>query len=190
MAKGKSKGKGGGGGGGTATITGTNDADTINFINRQVSDLGITGNVDVEFRSKKRGDPLAGGFVEFSTNVEKQGDIYFAKPIYKVTVLGDKILTTNNIVAHELTHIKQMQDGRMKQGYKERREDYFGQTRVIRYEKGIYWEGKLHTTDKQYASITSALKRAKTKAAYDKALARYMSLPWEKEAYAAGEKYQ
>ena len=52
MAKGKSKGKGGGGGG-AATIIGTNNADTINFINKQVKDLGITGNVDVEFRERK-----------------------------------------------------------------------------------------------------------------------------------------
>ena len=189
MAKGKSKGRNNSGGGGTATIIGTNNADTINFINKQVKDLGITGNIEVEFRQPKKSERNAGGFVSHSSDIEKQGDIYFAKPIYKVTVLGHKSLTTDNIIAHELTHIKQMQDGRLKWGYKERREDYFGQTRIIRYEKGFYWEGKLHTTDNQYESIMSARKRAKTQEAYQKAHERYMALPWEKEAYAAGEKY-
>jgi len=189
MAKGKSKGKGGGGGG-TATIIGTNNPNTISFINKQVKDLGITGSVNIEFREGKE---FVGGFVSFDTknNAVKDGDTYYWNPIQKVTIINGKFRGDgSSIIAHELTHIKQMQDGRLKQGYKERKEDYFGQTRVIRYDAGIYWDNKLYITFTDYVKILGALKKAKTQKAYNKALTKYKALPWEKEAHEAGDKYE
>mgnify|MGYP003405071794 FL=1 len=185
MAKGKSKGRNNSGGGGTATIIGTNNADTINFINKQVKDLGITGNIEVEFRERKRGDaPFAAAFVNHSNSVIKEGDTYYHVPIMKLTVLSQKTEHHKEYIAHELTHIKQMQSGTFRLGYKVK--PIYG----TRYDEGFYWNGKLHTTAAQYTRITNKMSKPKSQEEYNKALAKYKALPWEAEAYAAGGKYK
>jgi len=181
MAKGKSK--GGGGGGGTATIIGTNDTDTINFINKQVKDLGITKNVTIGFVDNLP-NATSKGSVGYSNNVIKDGNMRYLEPSYKVNILNSA-KNQKNIIAHELTHIKQMQDGRLKFGFELKEVN----GKLVAYQMGRYWEGKFYISDKDYTKIRKALSSAKTQAAYDKALTKYKSLPWEKEAYATGDKY-
>lgn len=181
MAKGKSKGRNGGGGG-VATIIGTNNADTINFINKQVKDLGLKSNVVFEFRDRKTSDGNVGGFVSFSnTFVKETLDSGYFPYKDKVTIINNSSMPQKGTIAHELKHIEQMQSGRFR---------YVAFKENGKWVEGYEWNGKLHTTSKQYKSIQTALKRAKTKEQYDKALARYQNLPWEKEAYAAGNKYK
>lgn len=183
MAKGKSKGRNNSGGSGTATIIGTNNADTIGFINEQVNNLGITKNVTIEFTDNLRSSTSRGS-VGYSDSVIKDGNMRYLEPSYKVNILNSA-KNQKNIIAHELTHIKQMQDGRLRFGFELKEVN----GKLIAYQMGRYWDGKFHISDKDYTKIKKALSSAKTQAAYDKALAKYKALPWEKEAYAAGDKY-
>ena len=192
MAKGKSKGRNNSGGGGVATIIGTTNPYTIDFINKQINDLGLTGNIIVEFRERTASEPTELGFVNFSKEIVRDGEYRFHKPEMKATILTNDV--SIDIIAHELKHLQQMQEGKYKRGYRIKPETYIDASGIKREtvkiaEEGFFWKGKFYMSTNEVLSVINGTKKAKTQEEYAKAYKKYRALPWEKEAHAVSDKY-
>lgn len=139
---------------GFVNVTGGNlSKDLIEHTARQMKSLGINENIKIKLVNLKNNV----GQVRLNENSNKVASIEISKQA-KGSVIKD-------FIAHELTHIKQINKGELqfKNG-------------------GVIWKGKEVMTKKEFE------KHSKVKTIDD--FNRYKSVPWEKEAYKRGDKYK
>ena len=130
---------------------GTLSKDLTEHTARQMKSLGINENIKIQIVSLKNN----AGQVRLGEN-GKVNSIELSKTANEKTL--------KNFIAHELTHVKQINKGELQ--YKN---------------GGVIWRGKQVMTKKEFE------KHSKVKTIED--FNRYKSVPWEKEAYKRGEKY-
>lgn len=142
-------------------------------------ELGLRGNIEVIF-DENLGNNTAE--VEMGKIEHVGGGLYLSKPADKIRIGADLYGSDiNEAISHELKHIQQQQTGRLKAGFRLVNGEYT--------EHGIYWEGKLHTTFADYNKIKERIQKAPRNSAEKlEAIKAYKSLPWEKEAYAFGDR--
>ena len=104
-----------------------------------------------------------------SSGYERDGYIFYD---YNSKISVNKNLNISDplkkqAIAHELRHLEQMQSGHLEIGFKgDKKTDGF-----------IFWKGKPYISLKDYEEVK-------------KDFSKYKQLPWEAEAYAAGDKYK
>lgn len=123
-------------------------------IAKQMKKLGI--NEEITFDLKSSDKKFAG-----SVSLNEKGKAN------KVTMNIRDFSQFKNITAHELTHIKQINSGKLSTK-----------------NDGIYWNGKMFISNSDYRKIERNATR--NQAGNDK----YRSLPWESEAFGRGDKYK
>jgi hypothetical protein len=129
------------------------------------------------------------GNVEIVVNKSKwpSGGVGFSKPIDGKQVFNPKIEIYNNgtltakqfdeIVRHEMTHLKQGQTDR-----------FFLQK--IDGSWNIIWEGKPYMKMSEYNRIVNGFSGNASAAYIKKMYEKYRSLPWEAEAHLAGDPFK
>jgi len=148
-----------GGGGGIASISGGGGmsadakANLQTFANSILKKYGIKENVNIHFSDS--GNKLAGHVVLSET----------PSKITKITINSNTKLSHKSLIAHELTHVKQINN---KQLYLK--------------DKNIVFKGKNVMTIKDYKKTFGGKWNAEKDAKYKK-------LAWEKEAYKNEAKY-
>lgn len=141
---------------------------------KYAEEIGLTGKIEIKTAAGKG----TNGFVKI--NVAADGNAYLDTNTLYLNVnregtMEDVIRT----LRHEMTHLKQGQEKRL----------------VIKQLPGTpergqyYYDGKPIITLKDYDKITRQLRSMNPKIV-EAARIRYRNLPWEKEAYAAGDAYE
>jgi hypothetical protein len=107
------------------------------------------------------------GNVGGTVNFTKQGDIWKMEKAIKIDAAkyATRPEKLAEIIRHEMRHIYQSE----KMGF---------------FIKGdqMYWQNKPHISVKEYKKIANAMSKAKTKEEFEKHVAKYNNLPWEKDA--------
>ena len=130
------------------------DRALVVHIAKQMKQLGINEEITFNFKNLPKG---TGGSVMLNEKGKAN----------TVNMSINDISQFKNFIAHELTHVKQINSGKLSLK-----------------KDGIYWGGKMFISSSDYDKI--ARKRSKNIEGFNK----YKSLPWESEAYGRGDKYK
>lgn len=167
------------------TIKGTPSI-SMDEINKIVSDVGVEGDIVINFTNKFSMSASGSAYLDGGQYVPIGGGLYADRGGIPTVLINDTYnLKTGekgnqkHVLAHELTHLKQYSSGRLEMIYRVKK--VRGKNK-LEFDS-INWEGKKYISASDYSSIKSMGSLSKA------GLGKYKSLPWEAEAYSAGDKY-
>lgn len=138
---------------------------------KYAEELGLKGNVSINIKNSD----FDGGGVSWDKPVNNRMNF---KPNIEIDATSKLTQRqVDEIIRHEMTHLKQNQSNRM----------------FLQKDSGtwnIYWDGKPYMSMKEYTRLTN---RFQGKASYkvrQAAYKKYRELPWEAEAHLAGDPFR
>ena len=138
---------------------------------KYAEELGLKGNVSINIKNSD----FDGGGVSWGKPVNNRMNF---KPNIEIDATSKLTQRqVDEIIRHEMTHLKQNQSNRM----------------FLQKDAGtwnIYWDGKPYMSMKEYTRLTN---RFQGKASYkvrQAAYKKYRELPWEAEAHLAGDPFR
>jgi hypothetical protein len=140
-----------------------------NFATEYANKIGVKGDVNIIFEYSKKG--MSGGGVGWS-KPDKDGK-RLIRPNIEIK-LGSDAKTSSvaqEIIKHEMTHILQSQRG-----------DFYLLSAGEKAIQGIYWKGNKILSVNDYNNLSKLNTLNK--------FTKYINLPWEKEAWKAGDPYK
>lgn len=141
---------------------------------KYAEEIGLSGNFSIKAAERKGSNGFVQMFEAADGKAYLETDTLYLN-INREGTMEDMIRT----LRHEMTHLKQGQEKRL---VIERLPD---REKIAQF----YFDGKPIITKKDYDDIQRGLRSANPKIR-EAARIRYRNLPWEKEAYAAGDAYE
>jgi hypothetical protein len=134
-------------------------------------EIGLNGNIGIQ---RVGSGDFQGGYVK-SIYDPKTGRFEMQQTVF---VKGGNMskYQVEETVKHEMTHLKQFQDGRLD----------------VKMNGGVltkYWEGKPYISNREYSRIMNGFK-SRSNAVRQRSYKAYRELPWEVEAHNAGDPFK